>query len=396
MLAAPGSKALLVSAWLWHTSRWCGLFSCGYLVTKATHAHAPLLNQLVGVTLFAPMILGGLLAGAASDRVDRRRLVMGTELVLIPISLAMFALVQQDVVRVWMVYPFMFTLGVGGLVNMTAQRPLIYETVGAERAARVLTLETVIAASASAIGALLGGTIIGTMGIAASFALVAAMLCVSVALLTRVPRPARVHDPGAGAPLRTLVDSSIVAVRGSRSLASMLGVTVIFNFWFSSFVPLVPVMAARLAASAVMTGVLTSAIGGGALLGGLVLTSAHVKRRGHVYVGGSVLSLVGLGLFASAPALGVAFAALVAAGLGQAGFSAMQSLLAIDAMGSAGRGASLGLLSTAIGTMPIGMLVVGLGAQWQGPRVSLLASSLTGLVVLGLWLRRRPEVLRPS
>jgi hypothetical protein len=71
----------------------------------------------------------------------------------------------------------------------------------------------------------------------------------------------------------------------------------------------------------------------------------------------------------------------------------MQSLLAIETAGPARRGAALGLLGTAIGALPLGMVLVGGLAEAVGPRAALAASSVTGLAALGLWLRRRPEVL---
>jgi MFS family permease len=418
----PGFRTLFVSSWLWHTTRWGGLFTCGYLVTKLSDA--PFLNQLVGVSIFAPMLLGGLAAGALSDRFDRRRIVLTTQLLLIPVSLAMFAIVQSGLVQVWMVYPYMICLGSGGVVNMTAQRALIYETVGARLAPRALTIETVGMASANVAGALCGGAAIEAIGTGSAFGLLATALCVSVVLLRTVPAPKRGAEiaptvtsrPTVIAPLpvttlpsttlpsttlpaftmRDQIRSGFTLLDRSPSLTSMLGITVVMNLFYFSFMPLVPVMAERFGASALSTGILGAAAGCGQLVTGIVLASRHVTRRGHVYVAGSAIALTGLGLFASAPALGVAFVALLFAGVGQAGFGSMQSVLVIESASRAERGAALGLLSTAIGAMPLGMLLVGFSAQSLGPPVALRVSSAVGLAALMLWLHRSPHVLGPA
>jgi MFS family permease len=392
MLAVPGYKALFLSSWLWHTTRWGGLFSSGYLVTQLTDA--PIINQLVGASIFAPMLFGGLIAGALSDRLDRRRVITVAQLVLIPISLAMFVVVQAGLVRVWMVFPFMIALGIGGLVNMTAQRALIYETVGPRFAGRALPMEAVGSSSSNMAGALVGGALIGAVGIGAAFGLMALTLCLSAWLLRLVPQP-RGTQPQVPAAV-TVSDqmrSSVALLRRSPSMASMLGVTVVFNLFYFAFIPLVPVMAERFGASALLTGVLGAAVGAGQLLSGLTFASFNVTQRGRIYVGGVVLALCALGSFAMSPHFALGFIALIAAGAGSGGFGSMQSVLVIEAADDGERGAALGLLSTAIGVLPLGMLLLGVSAELLGAQRALLVSSCAGLTVLAIWLIRRPAVL---
>jgi MFS family permease len=395
LLQVPGYRALCASSWLWHTTRWGGLFSTSYLLTQI--ANSPLLNQIVGALIFAPMLVGGFFAGMVSDRFDRRRLLLRTQLALIPISLLMFVVVQTGQVRVWMTFPFMFAVGIGGLLNMTAQRPLIYETVGDRLAPRALTIETIAQASAGVVGTLVGGALIQVIGIGASFAGMAILLCLSAALLRVVPspqatRPSSVPTMTMASQLRASTD----LVRHSRRLAAMLGVTVIQNVFYFSFTPLVPVVAHQFGASAIVAGALSAAPGCGQIAAGAVLSSRHIRRRGLVFSGGAGLALISLSVFSSAPLLSIAFVALVVSGAGQAGFASMQSLLAIESAPESERGAALGVLSTAIGSLPLGMVVIGLGAEALGVRPALLASALSGLVVLLALISRSPELLAPS
>jgi hypothetical protein len=146
----------------------------------------------------------------------------------------------------------------------------------------------------------------------------------------------------------------------------------------------------------VVAGALSAAAGCGQIAAGALLSSRHIKRRGLVFAGGAGVALVSLSVFASAPLLSIAFAALVVSGVGQAGFASMQSLLAIESASVFERGAALGVLSTAIGSLPLGMVVIGLGAQALGARPALLVSAVTGFLALVGLMARSPELLAPT
>jgi MFS family permease len=384
---------LFASSALWNVTRWGALFVCSYLVTKL--GASPLVNQLVGAAIFAPMLLGGVGAGVLSDRFDRRGLILVTEAVLIPVSALMFLLVETGAVRVWMVFPYVVATGIGGLVNMTAQRALLYEVVGPRLASKALTLDNVGMAAASMISPLLSGELIQVSGIASAFAFLGLAVCSSALLLRTVPRAVRPRSQAVGS-WRDHVGVGVGLLQQGGPLRSMLGVTVVMNLFCFSFVPLVPVMAKHLGADAFLAGALASAGGLGQLAGGVVLAVRGVERRGPAFVVGALVALCGLGAFALAPSVAVALLALAAAGVGQAAFGAMQSVLALDGVDRAERGAALGLLSTAIGATPLGMLCIGVTAEGLGAPLTLVLSSAAGIAMLGASLRRWPEVLSRS
>jgi hypothetical protein len=58
------------------------------------------------------------------------------------------------------------------------------------------------------------------------------------------------------------------------------------------------------------------------------------------------------------------------------------------------RGRAMGILSMAIGALPFGMVLLGLGAQVAGPEAAVVASVAIGLALMAAWLWRRPEALR--
>ena len=54
----------------------------------------------------------------------------------------------------------------------------------------------------------------------------------------------------------------------------------------------------------------------------------------------------------------------------------------------------MGLLSMAIGMLPLGMAALGELAEVVGPPTALVAANLVGVVFLAVFVARRPEVLR--
>lgn len=397
LLRVPGYRNLFMSSLIWHTTRWGSLFTTSFLLTQI--ADAPVLNQVAGALFFAPMLLGGFFAGVLSDRFERKRLVLSVQLLLIPVEFLMFAAVQSGRVEVWMTFPFMFLVGIGGLVNITAQRPLIYETAGPRLATQAMTIEATAQAGSAMFGTLIGGALIQHLGMGAGFAGMSVMLCVSTVLLAFVPQPqyAAAPLPAGSVSLRNQIATSASLVRRSRRFVAMLAITVVMNLCMFGYMPLVPVVAEAFTASAVLAGALAAAPGLGQITTGLVLSARPLRRHGTVFACGSAIALLGLFVFATVPLLGVAFVALFVAGIGQAGFGSMQSLLAIESAGANERGVALGVLSTAIGALPIGMAAIGLGAELLGTRGALIISSLLGLAALGvIVVRRRRDLLGPN
>jgi predicted MFS family arabinose efflux permease len=310
----------------------------------------------------------------------------------------MFAVAQATAVEVWMVFPFMLLLGVGGLVNMTVQRAWVVDVSGRRLGMRALAMDSAALAFASMAGPVICGAIIASVGTGAAFGGLAVALGLSIAITVRIPASTpRAVPAEAGRP------SPLAQVRQGRSLlrrspglVGMLGVTIIFNFCFFSLTPLVPAMAERFRVDATLAGVLAGAAGAGSVVAGLVLVSRRPAEPGQLYSFGAGLGLAFLAAFGSAPVFGLGLVALAAAGCASAGFTAMQSSLAIDAAPDEERGLALGLLSMAIGALPLGMLAMGMVARLAGPRMAVQSFGLGGLATLALWLRWRPELLRRS
>jgi predicted MFS family arabinose efflux permease len=341
-------------------------------------------NQFVGVAMFAPMLLGSYV----SSRVDfvPRRLVVVTKLVLLPISVLMTVLVGTGVVQMWMVYPFELAFGFGGMVNMTAQRELLFRIGGPDRSTRVLNTELTGMASAMMLGPLIGGVTIAAFGLGVAFAVPAVLLACSAPLLwvstRRLPAYAVAHSAESG---RGKTDWRLL--RRSRVLAVVLLVTMICNLCYFAFLPLVPVIAKQLNAGAVMAGVIGGTAGVVQLVITAVLIVRPVRRPLGAYTFGVALCLSCLAVLAYIPVLTVALLALAVAGIGQALFGSTQATLPVAAVAPHERAAALGLLATTIGVaLPMGMVILGITSSLLGAQPAMLVSALVGLAALAATL----------
>lgn len=376
---------------MWHLTRWDGLFLGTYLVTHL--GGPPIANQLVGAFLFAPMLLGTVVS--ARVRMPPHTLVLFTKLALLPISVVMAVLVAVGSVQIWMVYPFMFAYGLGGMVNMTAQRELFYTMAGPLRSARVLNTEVTGTASAMMLGPLIGGVTIQVFGLGAAFGLLVLLLAASLPLMwisTRSLAPpvaVVVADEGAAVPAkdwRLLWDSPALLV--------VLVVTVVCNLCYFAFMPLVPVIAEYLHADAAMAGVIGATAGMVQLVVATAMIFRSPRRPLRAYMLGVAICVCCLAIVSYAPTLAVALLALAVAGVGQALFGSTQATLPVDVVAPHQRVAALGLLSTTIGVaLPTGMLLLGAASSLLGARQAMLVSACVGLAALAVtWLRSRSLV----
>jgi predicted MFS family arabinose efflux permease len=379
---------------MWHLTRWDGLFLGTYLVTDL--GAPPIANQLVGVALFAPMLLGAHFSARNASHRNKPLLVVRTELVLLPVSVLMAAVVSSGAVATWMVYPFMLAYGFGGMVNMTTQRELLFQMSGPRRSMRVINTEVAGTASAMMLGPLIGGITIQAFGLGVAFAVPAALLACSAPLAWLSTRHLSVGS------LPFVPDAALGdrkadwhLLRRSRALSVILLLTVICNLFYFAFMPLVPVIAQHLHADALMAGVIGSTAGIVALAVAGVLVIRPARHPFNAYVAGVALCLCCLAVLSYAPLLSLALVALGIAGVGQAYFGSAQAILPAAAVAPQERAAALGLVTTAIGlALPVGMMLLGVMSSLFGPQLAMLVSALVGLVALATTVLLNRKLVR--
>jgi predicted MFS family arabinose efflux permease len=373
----------------WGLSRW-GISFVGPFIANDLTGSARMV-QLAGVALWAPLLFGGVVGGWISDRFDRRRVLVAQFIVTIPALLLLGWMDYIHRLEVWMIYPVLFVAGVGWVFDMTSRRAIVYDVVGAGSIANAMALESTGSSLALAAGALAGGSLIQAAGVAWALWFMAGLQVVALVAFLTVPRIERVQQAALGG-FSDLVEG-VRMLRSEMGLVSILGVTACVNFFFFSSTPLIQVVGGKFDVGPALLGLLAAMLGFGMFLGSLVIAHFQPTSRGRAYVGGSFFAMLFMLLFAAAPFYAMAAAMLLLAASGMGLFAATQGVLVMEVVSDERRGRALGLLSSAIGVLPIGMFTLGELAEVLGASTAILISVAVGGVLLTLFLRMRPETL---
>jgi MFS family permease len=386
-LQAPYFARVYASGWIFSIVRWGLSFLGTFVVNDLTGS--PRLVQLAGAFMWAPLLFAGLLGGAISDRFDRRRTVLWLFAAMVPLTLGMGWLGLAGRLDVWVVTPFMTLIGIGWVIDMTARRALVYDLVGPEQIDNALALEMFSTASGLALGSLVGGSLIEWLGVGSAYLAIAGLVAIAALCMWSVPSVEGTHTPAAEPFLRALT-SGFRALPQNLTLVSILGVTVIVDFFCFSYAPLIQVVGVRLGATPVGIGLLATSTGVGMMFGSLWVAAAQ-PHRGHAYLAGSVIAMGFLFGFVLFDSYGWVLASLFASSVGFGLFGATQGALTITAADAAMRGRAMGLLSMAIGSLPFGMYALGELAERIGVTAAVVAFNVAGLVLLTAWIVLRPE-----
>jgi predicted MFS family arabinose efflux permease len=181
-------------------------------------------------------------------------------------------------------------------------------------------------------------------------------------------------------------------LRTERGLLSILGVTACVNFFFFSSTPLIQVIGGKFDVGPALLGLLASMLGFGMFLGSFAIAHFQPTARGRVYIGGSFFAMAFMLIFATAPYYALAAAMLLVAASGMGIFGATQGVLVMEVVSDERRGRALGLLSSAIGVLPVGMFALGELAEVLDPSTAVVISVITGAILMSMFLRKHPEV----
>lgn len=367
-LRSEGYRLLWVSSLLWNFARWMDILVAGWLALELTNSAWQV--ALVGFYRNAPVPLFGAFAGAIADRVDRRLLVIGAEVANVAATLAIAALLLLGALEYWHLAAANVLLGLAWSVEWPSRRAIIPDLAGRDMLLQALALDTVSMNATKVLGPLVGGGLLATLGIPGCYQLLVAAYAAALVPLLALRLPAN------GSPARTLPAGRFV-VEGLRfchqhqPVRGVLFVTVLMNCFVFPYQQLLSVFARDvLQVGPAELGLLAAGDGIGSLIGvSALLSSNRFRRQGWVFVLGSVGMATVIALFAVSPMFALSLPLLVAGGVAHSGFSTYQSLIILGAVGDALRGRAMGVLTLAIGSSPVGMLLMGvisaaLGAPW--------------------------------
>ena len=365
-----------------------------WLVLELTGS--PFLVALVGFFGMIPLLLFGAFGGVLADRVDRRKLLMSTQLINLLAAITMLVLLLTDTVQYWHSYLVVLVSGLGWAFDMPARRSMVLDVTGRAGVTNAMALDSVGMHASRMVGPALAGVLIQTIGLTGGYFVIIALYAISLGFLAFLRLPPRDIPATSYSVVRNLAEG-FVYVRGNRVLLGTVIVTVLMNLLLFPYMQMVPVIAKEtLDVGAGLMGILMGADGLGAIIGSIAIASfGQLRYHGRVYLGGSMIGLFLVLAFAASQWFAVSLPVLILLGLGTAGFGTMQSTIIVISASDEMRGRALGVISLAIGAGPIGALLIGAVAETTSPATGITIFAILGIVSLSLVSLLMPELRAP-
>lgn len=386
-----GQGASLVGTWVRRTA-------LGWLVFQLTGSHA-LLGTVMGLALL-PMFLLSATAGALADRVDKRRLIVATQVGATVVSLAIGLLVLTGAVRIWHLMVLATLGGIAFAFEIPARQAFVIEMVGRRNLLNAVALNSAMVNLSRIVGPAVAGLLMGTVGIAWCFLLDGLSYLAVVATLLRLRLPPAVTRARQGSHWQELMEGFRTVQRNRRVRVLLLLLFLMGTFGWS-FQTLMPAIAQeQLHMGEVQYGLLMSMFGVGAIASALLVAAragTTGPRGARLQVFGGIWLLVagGLGISISRAMLPLSLS-LAVAGFGGVMFLSTSNTLVQTGIDDAVRGRIMGIWAVGFGgSLPLGSFLVGLVAEVVPPFQTVALFSLV-LLAASLWVWRRLPRRRPA
>jgi MFS family permease len=368
---------------------WMQNIALAWYVVELTDS--PLAVGILAFCRFAPFTFLGLFAGVLADRVDNRRLVIGTQLFAMVVSVALAALAFSGADSVLAAYGLALAGGVALVLDAPGRHALTFQMVGRDELPNAVALNTALFNGSRVIGPAIAGVVIAAWGVGVCFAVNAASFLAVLASLILM-RPHELHLPERNGErptwLRGVREGLSYARHNSDVRLVLLMVAVISTVGFNFHVILPLLASETLDTGPEVFGILSACFGGGALGGALLSATLGRASWKSLIAGTAGFSLT---LLAIAPLENAVACAVLLFGTGlsftmwTANSNAILQMAAPDHL--RGRVVSLFLWAFA-GLAPIGGLLTGWLVDVGGTQLAFTISGVTGLVMASLAVRR--------
>jgi MFS family permease len=363
----------------------------------ATLTPSALMVALVQTASTAPSMLFGLVAGALADIVERRRIILITQWLLLGAAAALGAATLVGVVGPVSLLMLTFAIGGAFAFYTPAQQASINELVGRGEVSRAVALGSVAFNMARAIGPALAGALAAWIGTGSALLASAAFFVPMIFAVRRWQTQPTL--PGVPETIVSGVISGLRFARHSGAMRAFIIRNLAFAIAASAFWALLPVIARdQLGLGAGGFGLLSAAFGTGAILGALSIPRQLARQSLDAIVrGGTFLWIVALALLAVTPWLVLALFGAFAAGTAWVTVFAGLSTGTQSAAPAWVRARAVAMNLVAVqASLAFGSAVWGALAAAMGTRIALALSSAVMLALYLLVRRVRVKMGREA
>ena len=372
-----------LGAFLSNVGTWMQAVAQGWLVLLLTNSAFWLgLDAFVAT---APGFVFTLVGGVFADLIDRRRLLLYTQVIAGLAALVLAVLVATNVVNRWMVLGFSFVTGCCMALASPSFLAMTYDLVGREDLANAIAMNSTQFQLSRVVGPALAGLAFRLFGLAGCF-FANGLSFIAVVAALWVVRPGT-HPRVSAHPVRDRkafwhdLTEGFRYVRNRPRVSALLLLSGVNSLFGAPYFTLIPIYARDIfhlgeTGLAVMMGTAGAGASFGALL---VAYLGDFRRKGWLVLGGAITFGVFISSFGLASRLPLSLAFLFGVGFSLvvcvATINTLLQKLVTDQM--RGRVMSMFILSF-LGTMPIGNIIAGTVSSHFGPQYTL---AIGGLII---------------
>ncbi len=369
--------------------QWIQQVTVGWLLYDLTGS-AVLLGTLHGLRAL-PFLIAGPVAGVAADRMDRQKLLLGIQIVLMSTAFLMGILVASGYLQAWHLFAFSLITATAWSFNQPVRQTLVPGVVPRSHLVNAVALNSLGFNMTKVAGPALGGVLIASFGAGGNFFVqAAAYACVLVSIscirTSFAPASAARH-----ASVFSNLREGLYYVWSTPVVLALMIAALIPNI-LATYQALMPVFqkdVLKLGPDAL--GLMIASPGVGAVLSALFLAtiSSRVRHKGRLLL--VALALLGIFLvaFSRAESLPLALLALVGVGGAHIFYASMTNTILQIIVPDELRGRVLSIYMLDHGLSPIGALIAGTSTQFFGAPATLtvmgMAIVLLALIV-GWWM----------
>ncbi|MBR2817714.1 MAG: MFS transporter [Reyranella sp.] len=370
--------------------RWLELLVSGLFAWEVTHS--ALAVTVVVALRQIPQFLFGAFAGAISEALNRKLIVMAALLGPAIVSTLLATLATMGRLELWHVAAGNLLSGMMWAFEMSTRRRMVGEAAGPHRVVNAIALDSATSAATRMVGPLLGGMAFEWLHMKGAYTMTALVQFLGAFAMAGLVYPQVTRRLNLMRIPREIIEGLRFAWT-KPTILLVFGVTIVTNAFAFAYSALVaPLGLAAFDVSPALVGLLAAGEPLGALIGGTLIAAGLVRMdRRLAFAGGAALFMVALILMALSPSFWFAFVILVLGGFGTAGFGNMQSTLMLTEAPPEVRSRLMGVVTVCIGTGPLGQLAIGALSDQIGPRGAVIVMAVAGLVLTAamVWALRR-------
>lgn len=361
----------------------------GWLTAELTGDRALALG-VIALAWGIPQLLFSLVGGAVADRIEKRRILIVSQVVMGLLALINAILVHTGVIQVWHLFVLGLLQGMVFAFNMPARQALVAEILGDRELMNGVALNNAAMNMTRIVAPSLAGVLIAVhfVGLTGVYYLIAAFYLLVIAGLLRLPRLERTSERPRQA-MHKEIRAGLRYIQGNTVLLTLIALAFVATILGMPYMVLLPIFARSVHhVGSEGLGLMSTASGIGALAGSLVIASlTDYPRKAQL----QLIAGIGFGLFLMVFALAVSFplalAGLVIMGFANTGFMAINNTLIMMYAVPEYHGRVMSVYMLTWSFMPIASLPMSLIADQVGaPATLAVAGAFIALFVLAVAL----------